>query len=75
MTVPSIPLVAHFNGQTGNREASLRVIAITGQNVMLVLWDNKLIPVHSKIPGLTLDRVEVFEELPKKPKAKTAEES
>ena len=55
---PSVPLIAHYNGQTGNREVSLRIIAITVQNVMLVLWDSKLIPVHQPIPGLTLDRVE-----------------
>lgn len=55
---PSVPLVAHYTGISGAREVSLRVIAITAQNVMLVLWENKLIPVHQPILGLKLDLVE-----------------
>ena len=60
----SVPLVAHYIGpdKTGEvrRLKSLRVIAITGQNVMLVLSGNKLIPVHQPIPGLTLELIEEY---------------
>jgi len=60
----SVPLVAHYTGidVTGEvrRLKSLRIVAITAQNVMLVLWGNKLIPVHQPIPGLTLDLVEEY---------------
>jgi hypothetical protein len=56
---PAIPLVAHYN-RGDVREISLRVIAITPQNVMLVLWQNRLVPVHQGPEGLKLDRVEEF---------------
>lgn len=29
---------------------------------MLVLWENRLQAVHTPIPGLTLDRIEVMDE-------------
>lgn len=60
---PSVPLVAHYKrGEV--REISLRVIAISPQNVMLVLWENKLVPVHQPPMGLQLDRVEILVEPP-----------
>jgi hypothetical protein len=58
---PFVPLIAHYNGQTGRREVSLRVVTIHDKT-MLVLWENKLVPVHSSIPGLTLDRVEYVQD-------------
>ncbi len=59
MTTPGVPLIAHYNGQTGQREVSLRVVAIEGK-AMLVLWESKLISVHHPLDGLTLDCVEYF---------------
>ncbi len=43
------------------------MIAINAAGVMLVLWENKLIPVHHPVPGLTLDRVEIYKEEPQPP--------
>lgn len=68
MTTPDVPLVAHFNDATGKRIKSLRVVAITEQSAMLVLWDSRLQPaVAIKGEGFTFDRVEYLEE-PKKAK-------
>lgn len=39
----------------------MRILAIDAK-VMLVLWDNKLVPVHSPMSGLKLDVIEVFSE-------------
>lgn len=55
---PLVPLIAHYNGQTGRREASLQVVAIMLPDIMLVLYNNRLISAHQQIPGLMLDRIE-----------------
>lgn len=52
------PLVAHFKGVSGRREISLRVVGVNAAGAMVVLWDSKLLAVHSVADGLTLDRVE-----------------
>lgn len=51
-------MVAHF-GVEGHREVTLPIVAIKDDNAMMVLFKNRLVPVFSAVPGMTLELIEI----------------
>lgn len=55
-------LVAHYVGaNSGQREVTLPIIAIKEDGTMLVLFQNRLQPVFTAIPGMNIELVEIVE--------------
>lgn len=78
-------MVAHY-AVNGHREVTLPIIAVKEDGSMLVLFKNRLVPVFSAVPGMTIELIEVVPKeqavekyypkvTPKKAKAEPAPET